>query len=45
MNFNKKLLTLVIAHFAFAQFVFAMDGAEEEKEVSDKAKGRYTVSV
>ncbi|MCX7343407.1 MAG: hypothetical protein NT128_04610 [Proteobacteria bacterium] len=38
MTFNKKLLALAIAHFAFAQFVFAMDGVEDGKEGSRIAK-------
>lgn len=32
MNFNKKLLALIIAHFAFVQFVFAMDDDRAENK-------------
>ncbi len=31
MTFNKKLLALAVAHFAFSQFIFAADGAHDEK--------------
>lgn len=37
MTFNKKLLALAIAHFAFAQFVFASDDEMEVQKVSKTA--------
>ena len=44
MTFNKKLLVLAIAHFAFAQLVFSSERDEKEGSKTAVAAAKYVES-